>query len=155
LNGTVSGQSFEDVPPSNTFYTWIEQLYGIGAIGGYECGGPGEPCGGSNLPYYRPGANVTRGQFTKIVSNAAGFTDPAPNTYTFTDAPVGSTFHVYIERLLLNRPGVMGGYACGGVGEPCDDQNRAYFRVGANLTRGQTSKIVANTFFPNCQTPVR
>jgi hypothetical protein len=47
----------------------------------------------------------------------------------------------------------MGGYPCGSPGETCDEQNRPYFRWNAQVTRGQTSKIVANTFFPNCQTP--
>jgi hypothetical protein len=65
--------------------------------------------------------------------------------------PPSSTFWVYVERLMLNRPGVMNGYACGQVPtEPCDGQNRPYFRPGNPLTRGQTSKIVANTFFPGC-----
>jgi hypothetical protein len=49
----------------------------------------------------------------------------------------------------------MSGYPCGGPGEPCDGENRNYFRPNNPLTRGQTAKIVANTFFPNCQTPGR
>ncbi len=28
--------------------------------------------------------------------------------------------------------------------------NLPYFRPNANATRGQTSKIVGNTFFPDC-----
>jgi hypothetical protein len=47
----------------------------------------------------------------------------------------------------------MSGYPCGGPGEPCDPQQRPYFRWGNPVTRGQASKIVANTFYPNCQTP--
>lgn len=68
-SGTPSGQTFEDVPTSHTFYTEISQLYALGAINGYQCGGPGEPCGAGNLPYFRPGANVSRGQTAKIVSS--------------------------------------------------------------------------------------
>ncbi|MEO5953742.1 MAG: S-layer homology domain-containing protein, partial [Chloroflexia bacterium] len=151
----VSGQTFEDVVPGSAFYTFIERLVSREVMGGYACGGAGEPCGNGNLPYFRPGSGATRGQLTKIVSNAAGFSDPAPATYTFTDVPVGSTFHVYVERLLLNRSGVMGGYSCGGAGEPCDQQNRAYFRPSNALSRGQTSKIVGNTFYPNCETPAK
>ena len=38
--------------------------------------------------------------------------------------------------------------------EPCvHPQDRPYFRPNNNATRGQTSKIVANTFFPACVTP--
>lgn len=150
----VSGQMFADVLPGSSFYTYVERLASRGVMGGYECGGPGEPCvEPGNLPYFRPGSSATRGQLTKIVSNAAGFTDPDPSTHTFTDVPVGSTFHAYVERLLLNRPGVMGGYLCGGSGEPCDPQSRAYFRPANLLTRGQAVKIVSNTFFPDCRTP--
>jgi hypothetical protein len=68
--GTPSGQTFEDVPPSHTFYTEIEQVYALGAISGYACGGPGEPCGQGNRPYYRPNNSVSRGQTAKIVGNA-------------------------------------------------------------------------------------
>lgn len=149
----VSGQTFADVLPGSTFYTFIERLASRGVMGGYACGGAGEPCGSGNLPYFRPGSGASRGQLTKIVSNAAGFTDPDPSTSTFTDVPVGSTFHIYAERLLLNRPGVMGGYPCGGPGEPCDQQSRAYFRPADLVTRGQTAKIVDNTFYSDCPTP--
>ncbi len=68
-SGAPSGQTFEDVPTNHTFYTEIEQLYALGAINGYACGGVGEPCGAGSKPYFRPGANVSRGQTTKIVGN--------------------------------------------------------------------------------------
>jgi hypothetical protein len=146
-------QMFEDVPPGSTFYDWVQRLASRGYIAGYACGGPGEPCGPANLPYFRPNAGATRGQLTKIVSNAAGFNDTIPPTqYTFADVQPTHTFWLFVERLLLNRPDVMAGYPCGGAGEPCDTQNRYYFRPNNPLTRGQTSKIVANTFFPGCQT---
>ena len=107
-----------------------------------------------NLPYFRPNANATRGQISKIVSNAAGFTEPHTGQ-TFQDVPPGSTFYDFIERLASR--GVMSGYVCGSIpSEPCiGPENRPYFRPNNNATRGQTSKIVANTFFPNCQTPIR
>ncbi|MEO6456930.1 MAG: S-layer homology domain-containing protein, partial [Chloroflexia bacterium] len=69
----VSGQTFQDVPPTHTFYEFIERLTNRGYMTGYVCGGPGEPCI-ENRPYFRPQANATRGQTSKIVSNAAGFT---------------------------------------------------------------------------------
>jgi hypothetical protein len=153
----VSGQTFEDVQPGTAFYTYTEQLAGDGVMGGYPCGQvEGEPCvPPDNRPYFRPGNNATRGQLTKIVALAAGFNDPAPSTFTFTDVPVGHTFHINVEALLFNRPGVMEGYPCGGPTEPCDDESRPYFRPNNNLTRGQANKIVANTFFPGCETPSR
>ena len=62
-------QQFEDVPPSHTFYSFINALYLDDVVTGYACGGPGEPCGVGNLPYYRPGNDVNRGQMAKFVDN--------------------------------------------------------------------------------------
>jgi hypothetical protein len=147
-----SQQTFADVPYGSTFWEWVERLASREVMAGYACGqNPNEPCDGQNRPYFRPGAGATRGQLTKIVSNAAGFMDAIPGTqYTFTDVQPSHTFWLFVERLLLNRPGVMGGYLCGGPGEPCDAENRPYFRPNNPLTRGQTSKIVAGVFFPEC-----
>ncbi|HKP51659.1 MAG TPA: S-layer homology domain-containing protein [Chloroflexia bacterium] len=143
-------QVYEDVPLSNTFYQWINRLSMRGHIGGYPCGGEGEPCGANNLPYFRPFADATRAQLAKIVSNAAGLGDTGADQI-FTDVAPDNAFYVWIQRLASR--GIMGGYTCGGEGEPCDDENRPYFRPYNNVTRGQASKIVAGAFYPNCQTP--
>jgi hypothetical protein len=146
-------QSFEDVVPMSTFWEYVERLYTRNIIGGYQCGiNPAEPCIPlEDRPYFRPNAGATRGQLVKIVSESAGFNDVIPETqYTFTDVEPGHTFWIYIERLLLNRPGAISGYVCGGPGEPCDAENRPYFRPNNGVTRGQASKIVSNTFFPGC-----
>jgi hypothetical protein len=150
----VGAQQYQDVPPGSTFYDFIWRLTDRGLVNGYPCGGPGEPCvAPGNLPYFRPNANVTRGQLSKIVANAAGLTQP-PGAQQFQDVPPGHTFYDFIWR--LTALGVMNGYPCGGAGEPCiPPGDLPYFRPGANATRGQTSKIVANTFFPGCQTPLR
>lgn len=63
----VGGQVFEDVPPGSTFYDFVNNIYGDDIAAGYPCGGPQEPCGPENRPYYRPGAGVTRGQMSKFV----------------------------------------------------------------------------------------
>jgi hypothetical protein len=65
----AGAQMFEDVAPGSTFYDFIERLASRGIIGGYQCGGPVEPCGSGNLPYFRPNGNATRGQTSKIVAN--------------------------------------------------------------------------------------
>jgi len=142
-------QMFQDVPPGSTFFDYIGRLASRGYISGYTCGGAGEPCvPPGNLPYFRPSNNATRGQIAKIVSNSAGFSDPVTGQ-TFEDVAPGSTFYDFIERLVSR--GVMNGYQCGGAGEPCiPPSNRPYFRPNNNATRGQTSKIVSNTFFPGC-----
>jgi hypothetical protein len=151
IHTAVSGQTFEDVPPGTTFYTYTEQLYALQVMNGYPCGGAGEPCNPPNhRPYFRPNANATRGQLAKIDANAAGYQD-TPSGQTFEDVVPGSTFYTYTQR--LTSRGVMGGYPCGNP-EPCvPPGNRPYFRPNADVTRGQTSKIVSNTFYPNCQPP--
>jgi len=143
---------FEDVPVGSTFFDYIGRLASRGYISGYPCGSTGEPCVHPNdLPYFRTNNNATRGQITKIVSNAAGFVDP-PAGQIFEDVPPGSTFYTYTQRLASR--GVMQGYPCGSPGEPCvHPTDRPYFRTFNNATRGQTSKIDANTFFPDCDTP--
>jgi hypothetical protein len=154
LSNDPGEQIYEDVDPSHTFFTWVNRLSELGYMSGYPCDGvPEEPCNPpGNRPYFRPFANATRGQLAKIVSNAAGIGGTPTGLY-FTDVPEDHPFYVWIMR--LTNLGVMGGYPCGGEGEPCDDANRPYFRPFANVTRGQASKIVANTFYPNCETPFR
>jgi hypothetical protein len=147
------GQDFEDVPSGHSFYTYTQRLAVRGIMNGYPCGGAGEPCiPPDNRPYFRPGAFSTRGQVAKIVSNAAGFIDP-PVGQTFEDVPPGHTFYTYVERLASRN--VMQGYPCGSIpGEPCiPPDTRPYFRWAGNITRAQTVKIVANTFFPDCYSP--
>jgi hypothetical protein len=152
ITDAVSGQRYVDVPTSHPFYLWIMRLTNRGYMGGYStCPGTGTPC-------FRPEQNVTRGQLAKIVSNAAQFTDSIPSTVqSFADVPSSNTFWLWIER--LSRRGIISGYDCGtgyinpctGVAETCDSTRRPYYRWCANVTRGQASKIVANTFFPiNC-----
>jgi hypothetical protein len=143
-----ANQMFEDVAVGSTFFQHIGRLASRGYIGGYQCGGASEPCGPDNLPYFRPNNNASRGQISKIVSNAAGFAD-TPIGQQFQDVLDGSTYYAYIYRL-VNR-GVMGGYPCGSPGEECvPPSNLPYFRPNNDATRGQTSKIVGNTFFPDC-----
>jgi hypothetical protein len=120
-------------------------------MGGYPCGGPGEPCHGL---YYRPGNEVTRGQIAKIIANAAGYRE-TPAAQTFEDVPPGSAFYLFVERL-ANRA-IVGGYPCGGPFEPCiAPANRPYFRPNTSVTRGQLAKIVTGaagyTETPTAQT---
>jgi S-layer homology domain len=154
FNDAQTTQMFEDVLPGSTFFDYIGRLASRGYIGGYACGGGTEPCiPPDNLPYFRPNNNATRGQISKIDSNAAGFNDD-PTSQQFEDVDPSSPYYTYTYRLVSRS--IMSGYACGGVGEPCNPpDNLPYFRPNNNATRGQTSKIVANTFFPDCQTPAR
>ncbi|HEY0069216.1 MAG TPA: S-layer homology domain-containing protein, partial [Chloroflexia bacterium] len=72
-----STPSFADVPANSPLYGFVEESARRGIISGYPCGGPGEPCTGGN--YFRPNRDVTRGQISKMLSQAIGaFTGASP-----------------------------------------------------------------------------
>jgi hypothetical protein len=146
-------QTFEDVPPNNTFWIYIERVALHGVVQGYPCGSPGEPCiAPANRPYFRPYNNATRGQICKMVSLAAGWTPPIPSTQqTYEDVPPSSTFWLYIEREKIKSALNGFGYACGGPGEPCvPPNNRLYFRPYSEATRGEAAHVTSITFFGRC-----
>ncbi|MFL5733653.1 MAG: S-layer homology domain-containing protein [Chloroflexia bacterium] len=128
--------TFNDVPASNAFYTYVETAAHSNIVSGYNCGGPGEPCPGV---YFRSGNLVTRGQLSKIIVVAAGWGLINPTAATFNDVERNSTFYTYIETAYCHQ--IISGYDCGGPGEPCPAK---YFRPGNNATRGQIAKIVFN-----------
>ncbi|HUS17295.1 MAG TPA: SBBP repeat-containing protein [Chloroflexia bacterium] len=145
FGGTPPGQTFADVPPSAPIWRFVEHLAAHGAIVGYACGGPGEPCDSQNRPYFRPGLPVARGQLAKIVAQAAGV-GGTPAGATFADVPPSDPFYLWVEQVAAHS--IISGYACGGPGEPCDAQHRPYFRPAGPATRGQATKIIVATFLP-------
>ena len=80
------------------------------------------------------------GQLTKLLNLARGWALYTPSSPTFADVPTSNTFFQYIETTA--HRGIATGYPCGGPGEPCDSQQRPYFRPGNNGTRGQLSKML-------------
>jgi carboxypeptidase T len=137
-----NGKTFADVPPTHPFFVYIEAAAHAGIVSGYACGDPGERCDDQNRPYFRPYTSVTRGQLSKIVVTAASFTLVNPASPTFADVAPNTAFYTFVETAYRHQ--LVSGYTCGGPGEPCDAQNRPYFREGANATRGQIAKIVYN-----------
>lgn len=129
--------TFADVPLSDPFFAWVEIGYANEVAGGYPCGGPSEPCDGQRHPYFRPRANVNRGQLSIMITNAMGWLSYTPYPPTFNDVPTGSPYFGYVERVAANS--VIGGYDCGGPGEPCPGR---YFRPYGSTTRAQASKII-------------
>ena len=129
---------FTDVPQTNTFYEYVEFSYNAGVIGGYPCGGAGEPCV-NNKPYFRPNNNITRGQISKMTSQAFGF-EESVSGQTFSDVPVNNAFYLYIERMA--RRGIISGYSDG------------TFRPNTEVTRGQASKIVDGARLQPTATPL-
>lgn len=135
---------FADVPTPDPDYGDIGCVTCLGAIAAYECGyEAGEPClPPANAPYFRPHADVTRGQAARLVAVVAGFSDdPGPSLYA--DVPEDHPCYTWINR--LSNCGHMSGFACGGAGEPCvPPGNRPYFRPAGPITRAQLAKIVSN-----------
>jgi kumamolisin len=112
----AGGPHFTDVPPSNPFYSYIETAYNHGIISGYADG------------TFRWGANLTRGQLSKIIVAAEGWPLTTAGGPHFSDVPPSNPFYQYIETAYSH--GIISGYA---------DNT---FRWGNNATRGQISKIV-------------
>jgi hypothetical protein len=135
---------FTDVPPGSTFYTYVEVAYGHGIVEGYPCGGPFEPCDSQARPYYRPGNPVTRAQLSKMIVLAAGWPLVHPANPVFADVPLG--YWAYDVIATAYSAGVVGGYPCGGPGEPCDPQQRPYYRPVNNATRAQLCKMLFQAF---------
>jgi hypothetical protein len=120
--------TFADVPPSHPFFAVIETAAADSIVSGYTCGGAGEPCDAQQRPYFRPYANVTRGQLAKIDVVGAGWALQTPARPTFGDVAPGGAFYAFVETAVCQ--GVISGYA---------DHT---FHPGANATRGQIAKIV-------------
>jgi hypothetical protein len=60
----------------------------------------------------------------------------------FADVSVSSPFYAFVNRIY--QQDLVSGYACGGVGEPCDTFSRPYYRPVANVTRSQMAKFIDN-----------
>jgi hypothetical protein len=136
-------QTFSDVAPSDTFWVDIERVYTHGAITGYPCGvAPAGPCDRQNRPYYLPNNPLTRGQATKVIVTALGYTGNVSGLQNFSDVPTSYIFHDFIELAYANH--IVDGYRCGvAPAGPCDAQNRPYFLPNNNMIRGQAAKMAA------------
>lgn len=108
---------FTDVQSTDYFYPGIQYLYCMGALGGYRDG------------TFRPYAGASRGQISKIISIAQGWTLVNPPAATFPDVPVGSTFFSYVETAKLHN--VIAGRSDG------------LFHPGDSVSRGQLAKIIS------------
>lgn len=138
--------TFADVPTSSSLYTYVETAVSRGIVSGYACGGAGEPCTGANQPYFRPNRNVTRAQTSKMISISQRWGTVAPANPSFADIDAGSPLYGYVEAAVQHN--IIGGYPCGGVGEPCTAGNKPYFRPSNDVTRGQISKMLSGAVGP-------
>jgi hypothetical protein len=130
------GESFPDVPDSQIFYPYVENLFHNGITGG---------CSGGN---YCPGNPVTRAQMAVFLLKAkhgASFVPP-PCSGVFPDVPCPSTFADWIEELAAEQ--ITGG--CGGgnycPASPVTRQQMAVFLLKAEHGSSYTPPACAGTF---------
>ena len=87
---TPSQQRFADVPPSNVFYAFIDEL----AVRQITLG-----CGNGN---YCPSDPVLREQMAAFLIRALGeFNPPTPATQRFDDVPPTNPFYNFIDRMAV------------------------------------------------------
>ena len=87
---TPPSQRFLDVPPSNAFYAFIEQLAQRQITLG---------CGGGN---YCPADSVLREQMAAFIIRGLGeFSPPTPGSQRFGDVPPANPFYNFIDRMAV------------------------------------------------------
>lgn len=144
--------TFSDVAPGSTFYRYIETAYQHSIISGY--GNPDCSDKGLAVPCFFPGRNVTRGQMSKMVSNAVGFNDSVTGRDpSFYDVTSSNAFFMWIERLVMHAtvspiPQGVARSACNTTTMPCfypyDDATRA--DVVQHIRSARDSNYFAQVF---------
>jgi hypothetical protein len=89
-----ANQRFNDVPPSNSFYSFIERMAVLQITLG---------CGG-NPPMYCPAQPVLREQMAAFIIRALhepGYIPPPPAQQRFQDVPASNAFYAYIEEMAV------------------------------------------------------
>jgi hypothetical protein len=121
----ATGTVFHDVPITNPFAAWIEELSALGVTGG---------CGAGN---YCPAAPVTRAQmavFLLKTLEGSSYAPPPASGTVFGDVPAGAFAAAWIEDLYVR--GVTGG---------CQASPLLYC-PNNTVTRGQMAVFLTKTF---------
>jgi glucose/arabinose dehydrogenase len=120
---TPPSQRFQDVPPSNPFYNFIDRLAVLGITLGCS----------SNPPLFCPDSNVTREEMAVFLVRALGVFQPfTPLRQRFSDVPPSRFGYAFIEELF--RRGITQG--CGGT----------LYCPGDAVTRGQMAAFIVRAF---------
>ena len=87
---TPGMQRFADVPPSNTFYNFVDRMAELQITLG---------CGGGN---YCPSDQVSREQMAAFIMRALGeFSPPVPPSQRYTDVSPANPFYSFIDRMAI------------------------------------------------------
>ena len=118
---TPATPTFSDVPAASWAYAFVETAVAHGALNGYGDG------------TFRPGADVTRAQASRMISNARAWTLDEPVTLNFSDVQPGDWFYDYVG--MMTTAETMSGYG--------DNTFRPY----TPATRAQIAKILTMSLF--------
>jgi hypothetical protein len=114
---------FTDVPCSNPFAAWINELAARGVTAG---------CGGGAYCVNSPVTRAQMAVFLLRTHDGSAFTPPACSAAPFTDVPCSSAYAIWIQELVAR--GITAG--CGG-GAYCPN---------SAATRGQMAVLLVSTF---------
>lgn len=89
---TPASQRFNDVPPENVFYNFIDRLADLGITVGCQ----------ASPPLFCPSDPVKRDQMAAFIIRGIGeFNPPTPATQRFTDVPPSNPFYNFIDRMAV------------------------------------------------------
>jgi hypothetical protein len=118
-----ASQRFNDVPPTNQFYAFIDEMAARQITLG---------CGGGN---YCPANPVLREQMAAFIMRALGeFNPPTPASQRFNDVPPENPFYNFIDRLAVLQITL----GCSG--------NPPLYCPNATVTRGQMAAFLVRAF---------
>lgn len=118
-------QRFNDVPPSSSFYSFVEQM----AVRQITFGCSTTP------PLYCPSDTVTREQMAAFLIKAKGeFNPPTPPNQRFNDVPPSNPFYRFIDRMAVL-----------GITSGCS-ANPPLYCPSATVTRGQMAVFLVKAF---------
>ena len=89
---TPATQRFNDVPPANPFYNFIDRLAALNITVGCS----------SSPPMYCPGDSVKREQMAAFIIRGLGeFSPPTPAMQRYDDVPPENAFYSFIDRMAV------------------------------------------------------
>ena len=120
---TPASQRFNDVPPENVFYNFIDRLAELGITVGCQV----------SPPLFCPSDAVKRDQMAAFIIRGLGeFNPPTPATQRFTDVPPSNTFYNFIDRM-----------AALGITQGCGGGN---YCPNLPVTRGEMAAFLVRAF---------
>ena len=130
---TPATQRFTDVPPSNIFYNFIDEM----AVRQITLG-----CGGGN---YCPSSTVTHDSMSAFIMRAlAVFSPPTPASQRFPDVPTSNVFYNFVD--IYAGRGIWNGGSENWVGHPEGTCSPGNFCPSKSVSRAQMAKILVTAF---------